>query len=501
MKKNSLPVLGVLCWLAFWGVSHPLAAQNSPTYRPIRLEREVPGEVVADLGKSAQEINGQLGTTALSTEDKQEFAYRVAVELRLYHLASQLFYDGPIYDYVNKVAAHLLRYDEETLGKIRIYISKSTAVNALTFPDGTILVNLGLLMRVKNEAQLAFVLAHEIAHFQKRHGLHKEEKGKEVNLKKKEVRAVFEGTGNPDRLLSLFKFSRENEAEADLEGLALYLQSDYDPNEAIAALELLKTADQAMEEGDVNLFMHFHKGEFTVDTAKIRSFTRSELEAQHQDEAEDEESEATGINKKKKYSIDASDLSTHPDIDTRVAAIKAQLEKTPKKSGKSLPFVQTEKSFAALITAALNESLISWEQNARYQWALYNALRRFETDPYNQFLIEQAAQNLFWICVIARTDEELAVPNWDKTENPGLAHLLYFLGKHSDGDIAKATKGFLDAYQAEFPKSEVLLILQGRLASVMKDPATAMSKYEEYLTRFPDGDHAAFAQYQKDHAL
>jgi beta-barrel assembly-enhancing protease len=496
--KSLLLVLGFLC--AALIPPDTLPAQGTSTYHPTRLEREVPEEVRTDLRKSAQGIMTQLGTSALSTEDKEEFAYRVAVELRLYHLSSQLFYDGPIYEYVNQVASNLLRYDDETRSKIKVYISKSTAVNALTFPDGTILVNLGLLLRLKNEAQLAFVLAHEIAHFQKRHGLHKEEKGKEVDLKKKEIKAVFEGTGNPDRLLSLFKFSRENEAEADLEGLALYLQSDYDPQEAIAALEMLKTAGEPLEEGNVNLFMHFQRGDFSVDTASIRSFTRAELEGIQEKETDEEEEVAQKSRKnRKKFTIDDGELSTHPDIDTRVTAIQAQLKSTPKKSGKSQTFVQPEKAFQKVVDAAGFESLLTWGEKAWYSWALYNSLRSFEKDPENQFLIELAAQNMFWLCVLAKTNEEVA-PAHNRTTNPGYASLLYFINKFDAKGLNQALKGFLEGYQAEFPKSEVLLILQGRLAGLMEDKATAMTKYDEYLARFPDGDHAPFAQYQKEHA-
>lgn len=471
-----------------------LPAQNPGTYIPNELKREVPAEVRNDLEKIAAEIVAGLGKAKLSNDEKEEFGYRVAIEMRSYHLSSQLFYDGPMYDYVNKVADHLLRNDAATRAKVKVYISRSTTVNALTFPDGSILVNLGLLTRLNSEAELAFVLAHEIAHFQRQHGLQREEMEKAIKVKPKHVEAVFEGNGNPDRLLGLFKFSRENEAEADLLGLALFLESDYAPASALSALEILKTSGLPIHEENVNLFMHFQKGDFNIDTLAIRSFTRSDLEARRADEAK------AKPDTKKKPKFDEAELATHPEIEDRIAAIQAQLDKTPKQTGKSQAFVQPEQAFQALRVAAGCESLITWKEGASYAWALYNALKGYESAPENQFFIEQAAQNLFWICVLSYSEQGLGIPKYTVTSNPGYANLLFFIKNRDKASLSSMLRNFLEGYSAEFPESETLLILQGRLATLMGDKATANSKYDLYLSKFPNGNHAPFATYQQQHA-
>src|SRR5260370_13494691 len=48
--------------------------------------------------------------------------------------------------------------------EFRFFVVEDPTINAASLPDGTLLVNTGLLGAVDNEAQLAFVLSHEIAH-------------------------------------------------------------------------------------------------------------------------------------------------------------------------------------------------------------------------------------------------------------------------------------------------------------------------------------------------
>ena len=53
--------------------------------------------------------------------------------------------------------------------EFRFYVIEKADINASAFPDGTILVNTGLLAALKNEAQLAFILSHEITHVTQAH--------------------------------------------------------------------------------------------------------------------------------------------------------------------------------------------------------------------------------------------------------------------------------------------------------------------------------------------
>jgi tetratricopeptide (TPR) repeat protein len=97
-----------------------------------------------------------------------------------------------------------------------------------------------MLMRVENEAQLAYVLAHEISHFERRHSLQqwRDTKIKSDGLIFVELLSAAAGAGyvgNLARLIavsSMFAFSRNQEEEADLRGFELARQAGYDVREA-----------------------------------------------------------------------------------------------------------------------------------------------------------------------------------------------------------------------------------------------------------------------------
>lgn len=84
-------------------------------------------------------------------------------------LASDLVLRDPaLAEYVRGVVA---RVAGDAAGNIRVVILRSPTFNAAMAPNGLMLVNTGLLLRVRNEAELAGVLAHEVGHFARLHGL------------------------------------------------------------------------------------------------------------------------------------------------------------------------------------------------------------------------------------------------------------------------------------------------------------------------------------------
>ena len=60
---------------------------------------------------------------------------------------------------------------EDRCRSVRIYILRIPIFNASMYPNGMMTVWSGLLLRSRNEAELAAVLAHEFAHFERRHTL------------------------------------------------------------------------------------------------------------------------------------------------------------------------------------------------------------------------------------------------------------------------------------------------------------------------------------------
>ena len=127
----------------------------------------------------------------------------------------------------------------------RIYLARIPDFNAMMFPTGFAVVFSGLLLRMRNEAQLAGVIAHESGHFLRRHMIRswRDERRKTDIFS---IGAMVAGIGGAGAgvylgdyvqlaqlgtILSLFKYSRDMEAEADAMGARLIAGAGYDPIE------------------------------------------------------------------------------------------------------------------------------------------------------------------------------------------------------------------------------------------------------------------------------
>jgi hypothetical protein len=127
----------------------------------------------------------------------------------------------------------------------RIYLAHIPDFNAMMFPTGFAVVFSGLLLRMRNEAQLAGVIAHESGHFLRRHEIRswRDQRRKTDLFAIGSMLAGIGGAGagaylgdyvqlaQLGTILSLFRYSREMEAEADAMGIKNLAAAGYDPME------------------------------------------------------------------------------------------------------------------------------------------------------------------------------------------------------------------------------------------------------------------------------
>jgi hypothetical protein len=146
--------------------------------------------------------------------------------------------DGYVRDLIGKVGGPAAK-------DMRIYVLRVPEFNAMMFPTGFAVVFSGLLLRMRNEAQLAGVIAHESGHFLRRHMIRQwrdmRRKTDIFAIGAMAAGAVGAGAGvymgdyvqlaQLGTILSLFSYSRELEAEADAMGAKLITDAGYDPME------------------------------------------------------------------------------------------------------------------------------------------------------------------------------------------------------------------------------------------------------------------------------
>ena len=150
-----------------------------------------------------------------------------------------------LYDYIDSIghwtADHQnVRPENEYLKYSFTVIDKETEVNAFAIPGGYVFLYSGLIKAATNEAEIAGVLAHEIAHIAERHGVDQLVKQRGVDYVKQ---LIF---GNDPSLIAevvtslvFLKFSRENEYEADSNAIEFLIKGGYNPNGMKTFLQLL----------------------------------------------------------------------------------------------------------------------------------------------------------------------------------------------------------------------------------------------------------------------
>lgn len=170
--------------------------------------------------------------------------------------SGQLENDAALNAYLYEVAC---RVAADACGDIRLYVMNRPYFNASMAPNGYTEVWSGLLLRVEDEAQLAFVLGHEIGHYRERHSLAmlrtiRSRAGVAMVFSIITVGAgvgiigdiVYLGT-----IASVFGFSRENESEADMIGFDHAVAAGYDAHAGDLLWKNLLAETQASDNPDV----------------------------------------------------------------------------------------------------------------------------------------------------------------------------------------------------------------------------------------------------------
>lgn len=169
-----------------------------------------------------------------------------------------LIRDEALNSYVRSVLCRAV--GDDRCNGVRIYILRVPAFNASMSPNGTMRIYSGLLLRMRNEAELASILGHEFAHFELRHSLE--------DFRRRRSSSDFmawtavlgslaitygSGAGHSygDFRVSVYgalaRFNRDQEREADLRGFGYMAAAQYRPS---AAAEVWRSA---MNETDATL--------------------------------------------------------------------------------------------------------------------------------------------------------------------------------------------------------------------------------------------------------
>ncbi len=291
------------------------------------------------------------------------------------------------HEYLQGILKKITDSNKELQGlQVRLVFSRDWWPNAYSMGEGTLVVNAGLMIFLENEAELVFVLCHELAHYYLQHGDKDIKKNVETvnseafkqelkRLSKEEFRigqqleALFKNLAFDNR-----RHSRANEAEADRYAFQFMKKTGYDCNGIKTCLNMLDTVDDSLLYRPINIEQVFNFKEYPFKKRWIQK--ESAIFSQMKDED-------SPLTKKERDS-----LKTHPDCDIRIILLEDSIkmhgtgqaflvnEPLFKKLKKDFFVEMTEQEFRDKnLTRNLYYSLLMLQNDVNVPFAIYSIAR------------------------------------------------------------------------------------------------------------------------------
>jgi predicted Zn-dependent protease len=170
--------------------------------------------------------------------------------------------DATLTNYVSRIGQRIVAQTPLANRPWRFYVVDDPAINAFNVPGGLVYVHTGLIAAADNTAELAGVIAHEIAHGAERHGTERMTKAYGLNVAAALLLGQDPGVGSQIAAQiagggAIAKFSRDDEREADLLGVRYMARAGYNPMGMATMFEEL-LADRQRRPGAVQQFFSTH---------------------------------------------------------------------------------------------------------------------------------------------------------------------------------------------------------------------------------------------------
>lgn len=252
-------------------------------YLPLRSKGDMPDDF--KLAAKAKIEQDEMDLSSLEKKERAQFLEQIHYGIDQLLNSGSVTYGNDVCKYIEAVADKLLKNDPTLRSKLRFYVMKSNVANAFATNQGMIFFSTGLIAQFANEAQLAYVLSHEIIHFKHNH-----------------VIESFKFESNNKRSIQqLSQYSKEHEFEADREAVQMCHDAGYSKDEVYGTLDVL-------------MFSHLPFDELKFDN----KYYNTEMFFV-----------PDGLFTKKEYAIDFDanhndSLSTHPNIERR----RTEVDKT-----------------------------------------------------------------------------------------------------------------------------------------------------------------------------
>lgn len=341
--------------------------QDFDNYKPIISSGYIPGDFTK-LSKEKYLVSRNNIDNRQSHKikrAKKEFLLKSNFEIDNILRSGLVTFNDPISKYVDKVVDYILKDFPDLRSELRFYMIKSSEVNAFATNQGIIFVTVGLLAQLQNEAQLAYILSHEIIHYKEKHNINEYVASEMVNS------GDFKHASRSEWFNYIFNYSKEQESEADIKGLKeIYLKTDYRVSEVKKMFDVLLYSYLPIDEVKFSPdcfgagFIKFPEDYFLEEINPITA-------------VED-------YNDSRSY---------HPNIKKRRAKIRVVTDKY--EDGDKKLFIVSEDEFAKVRKIARYELSYIYQQRGAYEKAIYNSFILLKNNPESKFLQTNIAECLY----------------------------------------------------------------------------------------------------------
>jgi len=208
-----------------------------------------------NINKGTDKFFGGLGG---SKDKEMQIGRQLAMEVEQ---QNKLVDDPVVTEYVNRVGQNVVLHSDAKV-PFTIKVLDNDEVNAFALPGGFFFVNRGLILAADNEAELAGVMAHEIAHVCARHAIENQGKAAFINYAALAgilfggavVSGILQNGGGILASLAQLKFTRGAEEEADNLGVQYLYAAGYDPTAMSTMFEKLASQNKKKPGSFAKLF-------------------------------------------------------------------------------------------------------------------------------------------------------------------------------------------------------------------------------------------------------
>ncbi|MDX2001000.1 MAG: M48 family metallopeptidase [Chitinophagales bacterium] len=391
--------------------------QVTPTdYTPLKAAGSIPLDFITPSYEKVADLQYRIAEeqNKLDKKSKKEFLVSSNYILNKLLLSGKVLFNDPVSNYLNSVMQNLLKDEPELKSKIKIYAVKSAAVNAFATDNGIILVNVGLLAQLENEAQLAFVLSHEVSHYVKGHAM-----DMYVNSSKiQQSKGIYKDFSLDDRLLAKSNYSKELETVADELGLERFVKTTYSLKAIEGAFDVLEYADMPFDE------VPFDKSFFESENLVFpKSYFEKKKDADEEErKASDEEEDTEEGEEDDEGEEEAYD--SHPSVPERRINLHPLYDSLP--NANRVDFIVSEVEFKKVRDLCRFECSRIYLTEMNYEHAIYNSYLLLKKYPDNIFLKKNIAKALLALTVYNNEGEFYSV-HYNYHDIKGESQQLFYL--------------------------------------------------------------------------